>query len=349
MKIHLVGGFSRSGKTTAIKNACKILSDRNISTSIIKDDTVDYVIDTRPAQKFGVPFAKVTGGCFCCNYNQLDVQIDLLKKESNPETIFAEYSGTCTNLIASLLKPLQDYKRADIEVANFSTFTDAQLLLKHLQGTALPISVESKYIWERHIQEAEILIVNKTDLLSTAELEALRTLVNESYASKQILFQNFLDKESINNWVETISKLPVHEGNNFDNEQDKYGAGETNLAWLDEEIELITSDNSAVDLVYSLMNKLTGDILQKNLLIEHLQFFLSFNGKSLMLGHTSLLDEIAQSPKVFEKSNSVDLLVNARVYASPDELRRILFEALNQFKSLDGVTIKEKFISYFQK
>src|ERR1035437_8091385 len=105
MKIHLVGGSSGSGKTTAIENACKALSYKNIKASVIKDDQVDYVVDTRPAQKFGIPFAKVTGGCFCCNYNQLDFQIELLMKESNPIVIFAEYSGSCTNLIASLLKP----------------------------------------------------------------------------------------------------------------------------------------------------------------------------------------------------------------------------------------------------
>jgi G3E family GTPase len=348
MKIHLVGGFSGSGKTTAIASACKILADKNITVSIIKDDQVDYVVDTRPSQKFGVPFAKVTGGCFCCNYNQLDFQIDLLKKESNPLVVFAEYSGSCTNLITTLLKPLLEYKRVDIDMANFSTFVDAQLLLNHLQGAAMTLSVEGKYIWERHIQEAEILIVNKTDLLSKDDLEALRILVKDSYPSKQALFQNSLDKESINNWIETISKPQSHEQLPLDYDQAKYNESGTNLAWLDEEIELITKDDSAVEFAYNLMNKLSANILHKKLLIEHLQFFLTFNDKTLKLSHTKILDEIARGSIISEKSNSVDLLVNASVHTSPDELRKILFEVLNQFKSLDGVTIKEKFISYFQ-
>ena len=165
MKIHLVGGYSGSGKTTAIASACKILADKNISTSIIKDDQVGYVVDTSSSRKFGVPFAKVTGGCFCCNYNQLDFQLDSLMKESNPSVIFAEYSGSCTNLIGSLLKPLIASKKKEIELANFSTFVDAQLLLKYLEGSEMPLSVENKIIWGKHLLEAEILIVNRIDLL----------------------------------------------------------------------------------------------------------------------------------------------------------------------------------------
>ncbi|HBH85530.1 MAG TPA: hypothetical protein DDY34_17245 [Bacteroidales bacterium] len=42
MKIHLVGGFLGSGKTTAIANACKILSDKGSTTSVITNDQGNY-------------------------------------------------------------------------------------------------------------------------------------------------------------------------------------------------------------------------------------------------------------------------------------------------------------------
>lgn len=340
MKIHLVGGFSGSGKSTAIANACKILSDKNISTSVIKDDEIDYVVDTRPAQKFGVPFAKVTGGCFCCNYNQLDFQIDQLKKESDPAVIFAEYSGSCTNLIASLLKPLIASQKKEIELANFSTFVDAKLLLMYLLGEEMPLSVENKIIWGKHLLEAEILIVNKIDLLSESELETLRLLTQDPLSSKQVLFQNSHDAESINSWIETVGKSKGYYSSS---------AGEVEISILDEEIELITKDNSAVEVAYAFMNKLSGEINQKKLKIEHLKFLLSSNKQSFKLDYTAVLDEKAKMPNKIGEGNTVDLLVNARIQTSPDELRKILMELLKQFKTMDGVTIKEKFISYFQK
>ena len=200
MKVHLVGGFTGSGKTTAIANACKILSENNIITSVFSDKEEEYFLADCPKNNiddFGdsadsgdETFARVTGGCFCCNYTQLDSHIDLLKKKSNQSSLFADYGGTCTNLISTLLKPLRDYKGAEIELANFSTFIDAKFLLLHLRRMRVPLSVESKYSWDRHLEESEILIINKIDLLSADDLEDLKRLAKDALSTKQLLFQN---------------------------------------------------------------------------------------------------------------------------------------------------------------
>lgn len=345
MKIHLVGGFSGSGKTTAISNARRILADKNISSSVIKDDQVGYVVDTlsSSSKNFGISLAKVNGGCGCCNYYQLYFQINSLKKHSNPSVVFAEYSGTCNNLIDSLLKPLKETVGKEIELANFSTFADARLLLAYLKGAAMSLSVEDKYIWERHVKEAEILIVNKIDLLSQEELEILKTLARNILDSKNIIFQNSKDTDSIENWIEAISDPQIQKDKANDS-----STGETGVAWLDEEVEFTTINNTAVTLTYDFIKKLSGNIVQKNLSIEHLQFFLSFNGQSSKINYTTLLAEISLGEATIEKSNSVDLMINARVQTSPEELRKILYDALDQFKAMESVAVREKFISYFQ-
>jgi G3E family GTPase len=347
MKIHLVGGFTGSGKTTAIHNACSILKYKKITSSFIQDEQADFIPDSNPVKKMGAPFARMTGGCSCCNYNRLDMQIEKLRKESNPSVIFAEYSGTCTNLISSLLKPLKEYKGEKFEAVNFSTFVDAELLLLHLQGEPIPLSFEHKYIWEKQIEEAEILVVNKTDLLSECEMEALELFVKDHFPSKQVLFQDSFDLYSLEkNWLEVIGRPKEIKAN--DKVQSKDSDPEAGLAMLDEEIEIITTDGSAVERAYIFMTSLAEDLVQRMLSVAHFQFFLSYNGQSSNISYTALLDKNAFAANAFDKSNSVDLLINARVHTSPRELRKIFFEELNQFKSLEGATVKEKFLSYFQ-
>jgi len=348
MKIHLVGGFLGSGKTTAITNAAKILSDKNITTSVITNDQGEYLVDSRFIQNTGIPFSEVTGGCFCCNYNQFDSQINSLKQEFNPAVIFAEFVGSCTDLIATVLKPLLKYKGTEIEQVTFSSFDDSRLMLSHLRGETMPFSAETNYIWEKQIEEAEILIINKIDLVSEDELIALQQLIKNAYQEKQILFQNSLDNNSVNKWVEMMGLQESRGHKSIEVDYIKYGAGEANLAWLDEEIEFITDDNSSVEVAYQFIRELSGKIVAQNLPVGHLKFFLSYNGKSKKISYTTIPDNNNPVTSIPEEAVSVDLLVNARVQTSPEDLRKILFDLLDHFKSKEGLTINEKFISYFQ-
>jgi len=349
MKINLVGGFLGSGKTTAITIASNVLADRNVNVSVITNDQGDYLVDSRFIQDSGIPFAEVTGGCFCCNYNKLDSQIMSLKQDFNPQVIFAETVGSCTDLIATVLKPLLKFRASDIEQVTFSSFVDAQLLLMHLEGKPLQFSLETNYIWEKQIEESEILIVNKVDLLSEQEVEIIKRLAIDAYPSKQLFFQNSLDRDSVNTWVENISKpqgAKVHKS--LDVDYAIYGKGEANLAWLDEEIEIVTTNGSATELVFSFITKLTEEIAQRKLPIGHLKFYISYNGQFQKLSYTTILEKDSRIPLIHEKADTADLLVNARIQTTPDILRKIFIDLLAQIKSINGVIVNEKHLSYFQ-
>jgi hypothetical protein len=75
---------------------------------------------------------------------------------------------------------------------------------------------------------------------------------------------------------------------------------------------------------------------------------LAICNKSEKLSYTTISDNPVQVPDIFEKAGSVDLLVNARIQTSPEELKNILFDNLNQIKSIKGITVNEKFLSYFK-
>jgi G3E family GTPase len=226
---------------------------------------------------------------------------------------------------------------------------DAKLFLMHLEDRELPFSMETGYIWKKQIEEAEILVINKTDLLSVEELKVLKNLSENLFPSKQLLFQNSLDNDSLKQWIELIDKQSENkEHRSIDVDYEIYGKGEANLAWLDEEIEINTYDNSSVELAYNFINRVTEDIVSKGFTIGHLKYLMVFNDKSVKISHTTVTDKAIAGSLTYEKAGSVDLLVNARIQTSPDELRMILFENLNKLKSNKGVLVNEKFLSYFK-
>src|ERR1035437_1309558 len=129
MKLHIIGGFLGSGKTTAITNASKLLMHHGKKVAVITNDQGKYLVDTSFVDSNNIPAAEVTNGCFCCNFNSLSEQIELLKDKIHPDCIFAESVGSCTDLVATVLKPLQLLKKELFDMLTFSVFVDSRLLL----------------------------------------------------------------------------------------------------------------------------------------------------------------------------------------------------------------------------
>ncbi len=347
MKVHLVGGFLGSGKTTAIKNSSKVLINRGVNTSVITNDQGNYLVDSLFISQLEISTGEVTGGCFCCNYDELDSQINTLKSDSNPAVIFAETVGSCTDLVATVLKPLLTYRDSDIEEVTFSSFADSRLLLMHLQNIPLPFSFETNYIWEKQIEEAEILVINKVDLLSPEESLTLKSLAKKAFPAKKLLFQNSLSSASVSDWINVLSQPQEKKHHSIDIDYDIYGAGEANLAWLDEEIEFKSNDSSALKAVAEFIDNLTHTIIAENYPIGHLKFLLSYEGKSHKISFTTLTEKKDQEFETDEKAGTAHLIVNARIQSTPDQLRGLVVDELERLRATGTITATEKCVSCF--
>jgi G3E family GTPase len=347
MKIHLVAGFLGSGKTTAITNASQLLIGENITASIITNDQGKFQVDSHFVKGLEIANAEVSGGCFCCNYNQLDEQIEMLRNEVKPDLIFAESVGSCTDLVATVLKPLLNFKTAEIENLTFTTFVDARLLLTFLKGNELPFESETNYIWQKQIEESEILVINKIDLVSEADLAFLKRKVAGYYTSKQVLYQNSLDNKSIEQWLEALEQYSVEEHQTIEVDYEKYGVGEANLAWLDEEIEFVSEKQEALQEANIFIDSLIDEFFERKLPVGHLKFLLKYNDKSKKISYTTVFTENSNIDSN-EKADRVKLIVNARIQISPIELREIIVNAISKQRGNKTLELIENSISYFQ-
>jgi hypothetical protein len=103
--IAVVGGFLGAGKTTLILRAAQLLKQRGQRVAIILNDQGDDLVDTHYANCLGFDCDQVTGGCFCCRFPDLIEAAGRLL-ESQPDVIFAEAVGSCTDIVATTLRPL---------------------------------------------------------------------------------------------------------------------------------------------------------------------------------------------------------------------------------------------------
>ncbi len=362
MDLHIVSGFLGSGKTTAIIGAAKYLMAQSKRVGVVTNDQGKYLVDTAFFQVSDVPAVEVSGGCFCCHYDDLDAQLEDLRATAHPDVIFAESVGSCADIVATVVKPMLKLRAGTRPPTSFSVFCDIRLLRRRLKGQPLPFSDNIVYIFDKQIEEAGILVINKADLLSREEAKDTLNLARARFPSKHLRLQNSLsppkpgDTTSVAGWIEVLdSGNGLFPETLLDIDYQRYGEGEAHLAWLDEKVTLNVPEGQGRTIVLHCLNTLLSGLQKQHAPIGHLKVLIQDypNGASevteVKLSFTGLPNEgndwQAQVPHLV--GTQVTMLVNARVETEAETLRGLLKRALEDTVTSTSTSYKEDNIAFF--
>ncbi len=333
MKIHLLSGFLGSGKTTAIQHAVRVLLEQGIKTGVITNDQGIKLVDGDFFQHLNIPNRQVVNGCYCCKYDDLDAAVQSLMETNGSEIIFAESVGSCTDIVATVLKPLLRFGRS--AQVTLSVFADVRLLQMFLKDNTHLFDETVNYIYAKQLEEAAIILVNKIDLIKSKELTEIKKIMREKYAEKILLYQNSLDEDSILHWLQMLSHYQSSTSlESLDLDYDLYGSGEASLAWLDQELEIYSADNNALQHANDLINNIYEKITQYRYPIGHLKFLINHQVKISFTSNTQ--------PKVAIKNDPAGytiLLINLRVQTDPEMLVQIIANAILEIEFQYGCKI----------
>ncbi len=347
MKLHVVGGFLGSGKTTAITGISTILMNKGKKVGVITNDQGAFLVDTRFVESKNIMTKEVTNGCFCCNFDSLSSKIEQLKEAAQPDYIFAESVGSCTDIVATVIKPLLIFKKDFFDAITFSVFADSRLLLNFLRGNKLPFSNDILYIYAKQLEEADLLVVNKTDLLNKDELNELKELISLKLTTSKLLYQISIDESSLINWLETIDAITRQKRESLAIDYDIYGKGEAGLAWLDEGILIESKNKNAIHFAYQLIENILQQIGSRHITIGHLKFMLSDEKWNQKISYTTVLHENIANDQLSHLSKQIKIMVNARIETTPDQAKEIIKNAIEALLTPE-ITISENNAIAFQ-
>lgn len=346
MKVFLTGGFLGSGKTTAIRQACIELMNRGVAVAVITNDQGEQLVDSEFIRHVGIPVLEVTNGCFCCNYPMLEENIQTLITHFSPEIIFAESVGSCADLVATIARPLAKF-HPDLPVV-LSVFADASLLWSLMNGDSCFLDESVQYIYKKQLEEADIIVVNKSDLLEETDLEKVTGILRAEFPEKDLVIQNSLQKADIQDWLEYMENFIPSQRKALHIDYDVYGEGEKRLAWLDKEIIIRTEDNSAGSVCEALISDMYAKISAAALPIGHIKFFMDDGQRQQKISFTTIDRDNPKAINVSLSANDITMLINARVQTDPAVLEALTDEAEDEIAHQTGSTILVKKMAAFQ-
>jgi hypothetical protein len=148
-----------------------------------------------------------------------------------------------------VLLPLERVYQVPFRIAPLSVVVDARRALSSLGGRRTPgdFSKDVGYIYRKQLEEAEIVVVNKPDLIASADLEDLLHRLSTAYPGKRTFVLSAKTGEGVSDWLEHVLASTVAPDRLMEIDYARYGAGEAMLGWMNARVEIGSHDSPVLD------------------------------------------------------------------------------------------------------
>ncbi len=325
-----VGGFLGAGKTSLILAASRQLAAAGLKCAAILNDQGSELVDRELARENGLDTGQVTGGCFCCRFTDLlESARGLLAHR--PDVIFAEAVGSCTDLCATVMRPLEAFG-TEFRLAPLTVLVDPARAL----DLAADAESSMAFLFRKQIEEADLVCFTKSDLCrDTPALGSVPTLRVSSVTG-----------EGLAEWIEEILGGGRRPGMKvLEIDYDRYARAEAALAWLNCRAQIrLREALSPAMVVGPLLDRLDGLLSAAGLAIVHLKVIDRSPAGWLKAGIVKAgAEPVVEGMLDASPALRHDLLVNIRALGEPGLLRETVESQLRRIPGRVQVERLESF------
>ena len=322
----MVGGFLGAGKTTTIGRLASHYVAQGLNVALVTNDQAYNLVDTNTLRAQGFQVGEVPGACFCCKFDDLIDTVGSLSDEKTPDIVIAEPVGSCTDLVATVIEPMRELFGDRFEMGPLV------VLLKPIHGKKILAAEKSKgfspkaeYIFLKQLEEADAIAINKIDRMSESDQENLLQLVTERFSDVPVFGISARDGTGFEQFVHAANAEPKRRNKMMEMDYQTYAEGEAELGWLNCQTRAQSESRFELDdLVLKLVQGIGAELKEAELEVAHLKVLgqtLNDAAVANLVG-SAAESELSLASEI--KTQAADLLVNARVAASPDELEQIV-------------------------
>jgi G3E family GTPase len=340
----MIGGFLGAGKTTAVARLGDWLRARGRSVGLITNDQGSQLVDSLILSRRGFAVEEISGGCFCCRFASLKDAADRLTAATTPDTFIAEPVGSCTDLVATVSYPLRRLYGDGFSVAPLSVVIDplraARILGVEAAQDGKRFSPKVVYIYLKQLEEADIIVINKRDLIDGALLARLDAALKARFPRARRFAISARSGEGLEAWFSHLDDAQQGAGTAMGVDYDTYAEGEALLGWYNATVAVgaVGHGDGSIDgsidgnqLVVRLCALIQAGLAGAQAEIAHLKMTLSPEDGSNEIATINLVQSDRQGELAQALSDDLaggQLVINLRAEGPPAALEQAVEEAL---------------------
>ncbi|MEE9315352.1 MAG: CobW family GTP-binding protein [Rhizobiaceae bacterium] len=177
LPVTVIGGYLGSGKTTLVNHLLR--NANGLRLAILVNEFGELAIDEDLIEAEEDDLISIAGGCICCSFGSdlTAALMDMATLDPRPDHVLIESSGVAIpSSIVNTVRLLDTFSTDGIVV-----LADAETIQ---QG------VKHKYMGdtiERQLSDANIIVLNKTDLVNSETRQATKSWLNTEYDQASIV------------------------------------------------------------------------------------------------------------------------------------------------------------------
>jgi G3E family GTPase len=318
----MIGGFLGAGKTTAVLQFARRFRAEGKRAGLITNDQSFGLVDTAMLSSHGFEVEEIGGGCFCCRFNSLIEASNHLSTDARPDAFIAEPVGSCTDLRAAVSYPLRRIYGDDFHVAPLSVLVDpirAERILGLESGRSFAPKV--LYVYEKQLEEADAIVINKRDVLDEARLERLRLALAARYPQAKLFAVSARNGDGLDEWFDYVLASANGSQEAPEVDYEVYAEGEALLGWLNATVKVTSpkefDGNAFLNTLALAVRTALGEAE-----IAHLKMTLSPDeGNDIAVVNLVRTDGTPElSHRLSAPVQNAELIVNLRAEDDPDRL-----------------------------
>jgi len=346
MRFIMLGGFLGSGKTTTLTRLAQHYADQGKHVAIVTNDQAEDLVDTQLVERSDDRFAvdQVAGSCFCCDFKGLMKVIEGFEQGENsaPDIVLAEPVGSCTDLVATVIKPMLEKYPDKFSLAPYAVLLKPSEARQVLAGKPGELTRGAAYIFSKQLEEADAIVLNRLDTMSAEEAELLLGLAKNKFPEAQTFAMSALTGEGFSALTDMVEQPSDLTRASMEVDYELYAQGEADLGWLNAIVDMTPSDSSQTTplplnhAVTELVGQISQAVRNEQGVIAHIKLLAQHDQAHAV---ANVVDQSGQvhltrsSEHVANISEQQPLrwIINARVGLSPESLREQVIRMIEAF------------------
>lgn len=346
-KYMIVSGFLGSGKTTTMIAMARNINERlkqqgqNGHSAIIANDLgAKNLVDADYTRTADVAINEITGDCICYVTEDLVTQIERLANDG-ANIVISDIPGAGVGALDHVYLTLEKDYPGQFDLLPLTCLVDPMRLRMMLPGDArqdINLPEEMRFLLNAQLLEADLIVLNKCDLIDEEEREADLDFIRRAYPDIPVMAISARTGEGIPELVDyVLSHKANAEPRDLGLDSEEFDAAEEKMCWYNRRFFAKERDEKNIDfnaVVEDLMEGIRNGLIEAKRNVPHLKLFAAGEGDDFVKCSIVGVDyDLEFERKLDHDYTAMAIIVNARATCESETFGEIVEDAMDEIKA----------------